>query len=68
MKTAMGIAATMLEKTPLGLRFTKEALIQNQTASSLETAIELENRNQSILCITPEFFEAVEAFSKRKKE
>jgi len=57
----------MLDKTPLGLRFTKEVLIQNQHAPSLENAIELENRNQSILCITPDFFKAVEKFGKRKK-
>ena len=66
METAMEIASSMLEKAPLGLRFTKEVLNQNQNAPSLEAAIELENRNQSILCITPEFFKAVENFSKRK--
>jgi enoyl-CoA hydratase/carnithine racemase len=68
MPTAMEIASSMLDKTPLGLRFTKEALNQNQNAPSLEAAIELENRNQSILCITPEFFKAVDSFSKRKSE
>jgi len=66
MDTAMEIAAGMLEKTPLGLRLTKETINQNQNASSFETAIELENRNQSLLCITPEFFKAVEDFSKKK--
>jgi enoyl-CoA hydratase len=68
METATEIASSMLEKTPLGLRFTKEALNQNQNAPSLEAAIELENRNQSILCITPEFFKAVENFTKSKKK
>jgi enoyl-CoA hydratase len=67
MRVALEIAAEMLDKTPLGLRFTKEALNQNRHAPSLESAIELENRNQSILCITPEFFHAVEKFGKRKK-
>ena len=67
MEVALEIAADMLDKTPMGLRFTKEALNQNQNAPSLESAIELENRNQSILCITPEFFNAVEKFGKRKK-
>jgi len=47
--------------------FTKEVLNQNRHAPSLESAIELENRNQSILCITPEFFKAVEKFGQRKK-
>jgi len=67
METALEIAGNMLEKTQLGLRFTKQVLIQNQHAPSLESAIELENRNQSILCLTPDFFQAVEKFSKRKK-
>jgi len=67
MAVALEIAGDMLDKTPLGLRFTKEVLIQNQHAPSLENAIELENRNQSILCITPDFFKAVEKFGQRKK-
>jgi len=67
MAVALEIAGDMLDKTPLGLRFTKEVLIQNQHAPSLENAMELENRNQSILCITPDFFKAVEKFSQRKK-
>jgi enoyl-CoA hydratase len=68
MDEAMVIAHAMLDKTPLGLRLTKETLNQNLNAPSLEAAIELENRNQSILCLTPEFFEAVEKFGKRKKD
>jgi len=68
METVMEIATRMLEKTPLGLRLTKEVLNQNQNAPSLEAAIELENRNQSMLCITPEFFKAVEEFSKKKSD
>jgi enoyl-CoA hydratase len=67
MEEALQVAHAMLDKSPLGLRFTKETLNQNLNAPSLETAIELENRNQSILCLTPEFFKAVEEFGKRKK-
>jgi enoyl-CoA hydratase len=67
MNVALEIAADMLDKTPLGLQLTKEALNQNQHAPSLESAVELENRNQSILCITPEFFKAVEKFGNRRK-
>jgi enoyl-CoA hydratase len=67
MQEAMAIAHAMLDKTPLGLRLTKETLNQNLNAPSLEAAIELENRNQSILCLTPEFFEAVLKFGKHKK-
>jgi len=65
LEAARKVARDMLGKTPLGLRLTKETLNQNLNAPSLEAAIELENRNQSILCLTPEFFKAVEEFGKR---
>ena len=68
MKTAMEMARLMLGKSTFGLRFTKEALYQNLDVPSLEAAIELENRNQSICCTTPDFIKAVEAFSKSKKK
>ena len=65
---AMETARTMLNKSPMGLRLTKEALNQNLDAPSLEAAIELENRNQSMCCCTPEFMEAVVSFSDRGKK
>ena len=65
--TAMETARILISKTPLGLRLTKEALKYNLDASSLEAAIELENRNQSILCCAPEFFERFDAFMKKRR-
>jgi enoyl-CoA hydratase len=67
MEEAMKTAAWMLAKSPMGLRFTKEVLNQNLNAPSLEAAIELENRNQSMCCTDPAFFAAIEAFSKGKQ-
>jgi enoyl-CoA hydratase len=64
MNKALEIAHTLLGKTPFGLRMTKEAIRRNLDAPSLEMAVALENRNQSIACTTPEFFQAVTAFSK----
>lgn len=64
MDMALKTARTLLGKTPFGLRMTKEAIRRNLDAPSLEAAVALENRNQSIGCTTPEFFEAVMAFSK----
>ena len=64
---AMEVARTLLAKSPMGLRFTKEALNLSLTAPSLEAAIEFENRNQSMCCSTPDFFKAVEAFIKRRQ-
>jgi enoyl-CoA hydratase/carnithine racemase len=64
MKTAIETARQMLEKSVRGLRLTKETIRQNLDAPSLENAVELENRNQSMLCTAPEFFEAVARFNK----
>ena len=65
LEAAMETGRRMLAKSPVGLRLTKEALNANMDAPSLEAAIELENRNQSICCFTPEFLEAVMAFRNR---
>jgi enoyl-CoA hydratase len=61
---AIETARKMIGKTSLGLRFTKEALYLNADAT-LEAAVELENRNQSICCCAPDFLKAITAFQKR---
>jgi enoyl-CoA hydratase len=66
MDTALEIAKTLIGKTKLGLKFTKEALRQNLNAPSVDAAIELEDRNQSICCSSPEFLEAITAFSDKR--
>jgi enoyl-CoA hydratase len=68
MDVAMETARTMLNKSPMGLRLTKEAFTQNLNAPSLESAVELENRNQSICIFTPEFLKAVAEFGKKKSK
>ena len=67
MDTALATCRTMLSKSYLGLRLTKEVLNQNATAQSLEAAVELENRNQAICAFTPAFNEAIQAFMTGKK-
>ena len=47
--TAFEIAQKMVDKNPFGLRLTKEAINQNLGVSSLEQALQLENRNQVLL-------------------
>ncbi len=64
LETAKETARLMLEKSVRGLRLTKETIRQNLDAPSLENAVELENRNQSMLCTAPEFFEAIANFRK----
>ncbi len=67
LEAAMEVARVMLRKSPIALRLTKEALNLNLTAPSLEAAIEMENRNQSMCCYAPDFLKAVAAFGKNKK-
>ncbi len=64
--SAMETARTLIKKTPLGLRLTKEALKYNLDVSSFEAAIEFENKNQSILCCAPEFYDAFDASINRR--
>ncbi len=47
---ALKIAKHILTKSPMGIRFTKDALNINVDASSLESATKLENRTQ-VICI-----------------
>ena len=47
---ALNIAKEILTKSPLGIRFTKDALNMNVDAPSLEAATKLENRTQ-VICI-----------------
>jgi enoyl-CoA hydratase len=64
MEKAEETARILLGKSPFGLRMTREAIHRNLNAPSVEAAIEFENRNQSIGCCDPEFFNAVMAFMK----
>ena len=68
LESALEMARTMLTKSVIGLRLTKEVLNQNLTATSLEAAIELENRNQSIAGFAPDFLQAVTAFADTKNK
>ena len=50
--TAMELAALMVEKHPMGLRMTKEAINVNLDCSGLEAALNLEDRNQIMIAYT----------------
>ncbi|MGD8389074.1 MAG: enoyl-CoA hydratase/isomerase family protein [Desulfobacteraceae bacterium] len=49
LETAMELARTMNEKNPMGLWLTKEAINMNMDAGGLEQALNLEDRNQTLL-------------------
>ena len=49
METALELARTMNSKNPMGLRLTKEAINMNLDAVGLEQALNMEDRNQTLL-------------------
>jgi len=68
MEAAIECAGPMLQKSRESLRLTREALNLNVDAVSLEAAMDLENRNQSILVFSRRFFSMVQGFMKKEKE
>lgn len=60
---AIATGKTLLQKNPGTLKLTKYALNQNVNAPSLEAAIDLENRNQTIMVFSGAFFELIKSFS-----
>lgn len=60
--TAEAYAETMLKAAPMGLRLTKEALNHALDSASLEAAMAMENRHQSLLALSNDAKEAIEAF------
>jgi enoyl-CoA hydratase len=59
---ALDMAEAMSRFSPYGLAMTKSVLWANLEVSSLETAIELEDRNQLMLGFTENLQEAIRAF------
>jgi enoyl-CoA hydratase len=60
---ALSIARAMLEKSPGGLRLTKRVIGINAGTASLEAALELEDRNQTLMATSRDFFERVGEFT-----
>ena len=65
MEEAVNKAGRLVGKGGTALRLTKESLNVNIDATSLMSAIEFENRTQSICCTTQEHHSAVEKFAKK---
>jgi len=60
---ALSTARAMLGKSPGGLRLTKRVLDVNATAQSFESALDLEDRNQTIMVTSHDFFKRVSEFT-----
>ena len=61
---ALSYARPMIAKGAGSLKLTKRVLDQNIDAPSLEAAINLENRNQTMMVFSGEFFKLIRHFSK----
>jgi enoyl-CoA hydratase/carnithine racemase len=51
----------------MALRLTKQALQTNLAAPSFEAAVDLEDRQQTLMALQPEFSERMRAFAARAK-
>ncbi len=63
-EAALSYARPMMAKGVGSLKLTKRVLDQNIDAPSLEAAINLENRNQTMMVFSGEFFKLIRHFSK----
>ncbi|MBD3341633.1 MAG: enoyl-CoA hydratase/isomerase family protein, partial [Candidatus Lokiarchaeota archaeon] len=61
------LAKELLAKSPLGLRMTKQAINLSMDAPSLETMLQLENRNQMLCSTSDDLMEGVKAFFEKRK-
>jgi enoyl-CoA hydratase len=64
---ALDLAARMSEFSPYGLAMTKDVIWVNLENPSLESAIEIEDRNQLMLGFTDNLPEAIRAFDQKRK-
>jgi enoyl-CoA hydratase len=67
MEAALACATILAGKSEGGLRLTKRVLEQNIDAPSLKAAIDLENRNQTLMVFSGDFFKRIERFFKYLK-
>lgn len=67
LSAALEIARVMLDKSPFGLRMTKEVLNQSIDAQSLEAALYMENRTQTLAVLSGDFHEGAKAFQEKRR-
>jgi len=67
LEEAIAVAQQIIGKSPMGVRFTKDALNANVDAQSLESAIKLENRSQVICLNTKDLLEGVFSVLEKRK-
>jgi enoyl-CoA hydratase/carnithine racemase len=66
-QAAEGFVEDLLSTSPMGLRLTKDGLNVSVDAASLEAAMALEDRQQSLVAMTEDAKEAVAAFLEKRQ-
>jgi enoyl-CoA hydratase len=67
LEACVDLAERMCELSPFGLQMTKQCLWANLEISSLQAAIDLENRNQLLAGYTGNLDEAIAAFKEKRR-
>lgn len=67
LECALDMAEAMCAHSPFGVQMTKQVLWANLECSSLDAAIEVEDRNQIMLGMTDNLPEAITAFDENRK-
>jgi len=66
MESALATARSIAANTPLGIRLTKQVIRTNIDAPSIEAALELESRNQTLAVGNADMKEALAAFLEKR--
>ena len=67
LETALQVAELIAANSAFGVKLTKEGLRLAVDATSLDTAIGIENRQQALAALSPGYREAIRAFEERRR-
>ncbi len=67
LEEAFKVAENFLEKSPLGLRMTKQALNATMDSPSLDTIAQIENLTQMLCSTSPDIMEGIQSFFDKRK-
>jgi enoyl-CoA hydratase/carnithine racemase len=65
--TGIELAESLLHKSPLGLRMTKQALNLSLDSPSLDTILQLENRAQMLCSASDDIMEGIQSFFEKRE-
>lgn len=66
LEAALDVASSIIAHSPFGVAMTKDVMWTNLTAPSLEAAMAVENRTQTLALLTEDMGEAVAAFIEKR--